>query len=79
MIDFQSFQDRLQNKWCDKVFNNSFDQGSDLCSDKKSDSDTDDIVLRKKGHKFFEHLFVIKDKIVIDISDYSFFSSDFPL
>jgi hypothetical protein len=55
MFHSQSFQDRLQNKWSNKVFNDSFDQGSDLSSDKKSYSDTDNIILRKKGHKFFEH------------------------
>lgn len=61
MINFQFFQNRLENKWSNEILNNSFYQHSNFCSNQKSDSDTNNIVLRKKCHKFFNHLFVIKD------------------
>ena len=55
LFDLESGKDRIENHRSDKIFYHSFYKLSHLGSDKQSNSDTDDIVLREKTKKFFEH------------------------
>lgn len=55
MIYLESFQDGLEDKRSNKVFNESFDKGTHLGSNKESYRDTQNIILWKESHKIFEH------------------------
>ena len=55
LFDFESCQQGTKNRRSDQIFYHSFYKFSYFGRNKKSDSDTEDIVLWKKGHKFLEH------------------------
>lgn len=62
LLHFQFRQNRIEDKRGYQIIDHTFDKFSYFSSNKQSYSDTNDIVLRKKRHKFFDHHKRKKDK-----------------
>ena len=76
VFDSKFRQNRIENHRSDEIIYQWFYEFSYFSCNKQSDSDTDYIVLGKKGHEFFEHNSWWRSKTSIGVSDYSFFSSE---
>lgn len=55
VFDFQPSQDWIEQQWSDQILNQPLNQCPYFGSNKQSYRDTNDIILREKIHKFFDH------------------------
>lgn len=73
MFHSEPLEDGIEDEWSYKILYQSLHQSSYFCRYKQSYRDTDDIVLGKESHKFFDHDAWKKDKTLSDSSRLWFF------